>query len=368
MAATTAKTIIFTVTNNLVYDQRMIRICSSLQNAGYRCVLVGRQFTNEIPLQKQVFEQKRLPVWFKKGFLFYAEYNIRLFFYLLFSETDAFCCIDIDTMLPSYFASAIKRKKRIYDAHEYFSQMKEVVTRKSVHRVWHGIEKRLIPKFKLGYTVSQSIAKEFKNLYEVDYETIRNVPLQQTQTIESAKKEKNIIYQGAVNEGRGFEGLIPAMKNVNAQLHVYGDGNFLQQAQELIKKHGVENKVFLKGKFLPEQLKQITSTAYIGVNLVENKGLSQYYSLPNKFFDYIQHGVPQVTMNYPEYAVINNQYNVALLINYIEPVVIAAALNELLQNESLYKNLQQNCVDAAKHFTWHLEEKKLISFYKKHLG
>ncbi len=51
-------------------------------------------------------------MYFKKGFGFYAEYNLRLFLYLLASKTDIFCCIDLDTMLPVYFTSCVKKKNK----------------------------------------------------------------------------------------------------------------------------------------------------------------------------------------------------------------------------------------------------------------
>ena len=73
--------LIFTVTTDLTYDQRMIRICTSLANAGYNVTLVGRKLKASLPLTTQPFLQKRLFCFFEKGKLFYAEYNIRLFFF-----------------------------------------------------------------------------------------------------------------------------------------------------------------------------------------------------------------------------------------------------------------------------------------------
>ena len=77
------------------------------------------------------------------------------------------------------------------------------------------------------------------------------------------------------------------MQHLNAQLHIYGDGNYFAQTQQLINQNNLTNKVFLKGKVLPTELEQVTLEATIGINLVENKSLNQYYSLANKFFDYI---------------------------------------------------------------------------------
>ena len=171
------KNIVFAVTNDLNYDQRMIRICNSLQQNGYCVTLVGRSYKNTGALEQQTFNQKRLLLFFKKGALFYIEYNVKLFFYLLFKKTDCYCAIDLDTIIPIYFASLFKRKKRIYDAHEYFSQQKEILERPNIYKIWYNIEKLFLPKFPFGYTVSNCIGREFEKLYSVKYETIRNVPL-----------------------------------------------------------------------------------------------------------------------------------------------------------------------------------------------
>ena len=169
--------ITFTVTNGLNYDQRMIRICNSLANEGNIVKLIGVKHSDSPALEPKNYQQQRLNVLFRKGFGFYFEYNVRLFFYLLFQKTDVFCCIDLDTMLPVYFASSLKRKIKVYDAHEYFSQQKEIITRPKIYRTWHFIERTFVPKFKHGYTVSEGIAQEFLKKYHVPYEVIRNVPL-----------------------------------------------------------------------------------------------------------------------------------------------------------------------------------------------
>ncbi len=359
--------IVFTVTNELHFDQRMMRICDSLKDTGFDVELIGVRFSSSQPLRTRSFHQKRIKLFFKKGFGFYAEYNIRLFFYLLFQKFDIVCCVDLDTMLPAYFISVLRKKIRIYDAHEYFSELKEIVQRPRVYKVWHYIERTFLPKFKKGYTVSAGIAKEFEKLYGVEYEVIRNIPMLEDLEI-LPKNEKIILYQGSVNEARGFEYIIPAMKTVNAQLYIYGGGNFLEQTKELIKNNGVADKVFLKGKVVPSTLKEITSKAYIGINLVENTGLNQYYSLANKFFDYIHHGLPQITMDFPEYRKINEKFEVAILIKHLTVKQTSDAINELLNKDNLYNALQQNCLKAREEYTWQKEEIKLYDFYKSLLG
>ncbi|HLY68077.1 MAG TPA: glycosyltransferase, partial [Puia sp.] len=323
------KKIYFTVTNDLTYDRRMDRICNSLANAGFSVALVGRLQAGSLPLSPKKYHQKRLFCFFNKGRLFYAEYNFRLFCHLLFKKMDAICCIDLDTILPGFCISGIKKIPRIYDAHELFCEMKEVVTRPKIYRAWKRIERVTVPKFFHGYTVSQPIADEFKRMYGVKYALIRNMPLLENNILHE-KKEKYILYQGAVNEGRSFETLIPAMKNVDAKLVICGNGNFMQQAKKLAADYGLAHKIIFKGMISPDELRYFTVNATIGITLFENTGISNYYSLANRFFDYIQFSVPQLCVDYPAYRAINEKYKIASLITDLSPQTIALSLNNLL--------------------------------------
>lgn len=357
------KHLILAVTNDLNYDQRMIRICTSLAGAGYGVTLIGRRFSKSPALVPRPFAQKRLFCFFRTGKLSYLEYNLRLFLYLLFKKADAVCAIDLDTILPFYYISKLKGIPRVYDAHELFCEMKEVVTRPAVYRIWKWVEKHTVPGFDHGYTVNEAIANEFHRLYQVQYEVVRNVPVLAPIAIPE-KPEKYILYQGAVNEGRSFETLIPAMKYVNARLIICGDGNFMETARLLVQEHGLSDKVIFKGKILPAELRGYTLQAWAGVTLFENNGMNNYHSLGNRFFDYMHAGLPQLCVNYPAYREINNQYAVAVLINDLLPETIAGGLNELLNNKKLYNQLQQNCLQAREAINWQQEEKKLLEFYK----
>jgi glycosyltransferase involved in cell wall biosynthesis len=359
--------IYLTVTNDLSYDQRMIRICTSLSVAGYTVKLVGMEMKDSISLLKQPFQQKRIWCLFERGKLFYAEYNIRLFFYLLFKRIDCICAIDLDTILPCYFISKIKRIKRVYDAHELFCEMKEIVTRPLVYKAWKRIEKFSVPKFMYGYTVNRLITDEFTKLYGVQYEVIRSIALKTNINIPE-KKERYILYQGAVNEGRCFESLIPAMEFINVPLIICGDGNFFKQAKKLTAESGLTDKIIFKGKLPPQQLREYTLNAWIGITLFDDKGLSNYYSLANRFFDYIHAGVPQICVNFPVYKEINNQYQIGVMVEDTGKINLAKAINSLLTDEALYNQLQQNCLKAGEIYNWQNEEKKLISFYQRNVG
>ncbi len=345
----------------------MIRICTSLANEGYDITLIGREKRSSLPLESKAFKQKRLYCFFEKGKLFYIEYNLRLFIFLLFTKADGICAIDLDTIIPCLWVSSLKRIPRIYDAHELFCEMKEIASRTKIYKIWKSIEKYAVPKFKLAYTVNHVIAEEFKKLYKVDFEVIRSIALMDEN--KSAKpKEKFILYQGAVNEGRSFETLIPAMKFIDTKLIICGDGNFMQQAKALSRIHHVEDKVIFKGMLSPNSLQEITSQSYIGLTLFEQGAKSNYYSLANRFFDYIHAGTPQICVDYPLYQELNKKYDIAVLIDDLEPDSIALVVNRLLDDESVWKSMHENCKTAAKELCWQNEEKILIAFYKKIFG
>jgi glycosyltransferase involved in cell wall biosynthesis len=243
----------------------------------------------------------------------------------------------------------------------------EVVSRPGIYRVWHWIEKKMIPRFPDGYTVCESLAEEFRKNYKVNYEVIRNVPVLSGIT-DTGKKENVFIYQGAVNKGRGLENLVMAMKEIDNFLWVCGDGNFMKEMKESVRMHGVSYKIIFFGMLKPVELKKKTAEAAIAINPFSHKGLNQYLSLSNKFFDYIHAGIPQVTMNYPEYRKINEQYEVAILIDDLEPSTIVSAVKKLFTDTALYNRLYQNCLLARQELNWQKEKEKLLHFYQRLLN
>ena len=356
------KRIVCTVTNDLNYDQRMIRICTSLSNAGYDVTLVGFERKKSKPLIDRPFKQVRLWVMAEQGKLLYAHYWTSLFFFLLFRKCDVLCAIDLDTIMPVYYASKLRRKKRVYDAHEIFTDLKEVISRPSIHKMWTWIGNHTVPHFPVGYTIGDCYADEFRKRYGVNYQIVRNATILKPLQIPE-KTERFILYQGWVNVGRCFEQLIPAMKWVDARLIVCGEGNFYDEARALATEHDVTDKVIFKGYVPPAELTDYTIKAYVGITLFEDTSLSNRLSLANRFFDYMHNGVPQLCIKYPEYERINAEFEVASLIEDTSPEKIAAAINRLLNDKAYYNQLQQNCLKAREVYCWQEEEKRLLAVY-----
>ncbi|MEI8279763.1 MAG: glycosyltransferase [Bacteroidota bacterium] len=354
--------IVCTVINDLNYDQRMNRICSSLTDAGYDVTLVGIRRKNSKPLLQRSFKQVRLPIIAEQGKIMYIDYWFKLFFFLLFRKVDILCAIDLDTILPVYYVSKLRSKKRVFDSHELFTEMRELVTRPATLKMWVWIGNHTVPNFPVGYTIGECYAEHLKKQYGVTYGIVRNATILRPLQIPE-KKERFILYQGTVNVGRCFEQVIPAMQYVDAQLIVCGEGNFFDEALALTKQYGLENKIIFKGFVPPEQLREYTLQAWIGITLFESTSLTNRLSLANRFFDYMHNGVPQLCIKYPEYEKVNDQFEIASLIDDPTPETIAASLNKLFVDDDYYKQLQNNCLKAREVYCWQVETKSLLSIY-----
>ena len=366
--------ILFTVTNDLQFDQRMRRICGTLSNAGYDVTLIGRRPTSpSSTLSQTPYTQIQLAgLIFTKGKLFYLEFNLRLLLFLLFKPCDAICSIDLDTAVPGIIAAKLRKKIHIFDAHELFTHVPEVARRPRIQAIWEKVQTFTFKHCDTAFTVGPAIAQYFTEKYHKPVQVVRNMPrasvVAHTDTAHFAaiENKKFILYQGALNEGRGLELLIQAMVNIPCELVLAGEGDVSEPLRKLTQSLHLENKVHFLGMIPPHQLPALTKLAYIGFNVSENVGLSYYLSLNNKFFDYTQSHLPSLINPYPEYKQLLLEFQVGLL---TEPTVesIIEQASELLNNPSLYQELKSQCIAASEKWTWEQETPKLLSIFESSL-
>lgn len=350
------------VTNDLCTDQRAFKVCNTLLDSGYEVILIGRLMPNSWQLEVP-YRVKRFKLSFNRGPLFYINYSVRLFFFLLFSKKGVLLANDLDTLLPNYIISKIKKWPLVYDSHEYFTEVPELVNRPKVQRIWQSIEQSILPNLTYTYTVSQPIADAYLRKYGVSFKLIRNLP--QAYSIDPNIEKKNVvIYQGALNVGRGLEELIEAMPEVNAQLWIAGDGDVANQLNQQVMELQLSNKVIFLGRLNANKLKEITQQAKLGVSLEKEMGLNYTYALPNKLFDYIQAGVPVLVSPLQEMKKIVSQYSVGEILESSYPKTIASQINRMLTSDS-YTQWQSNCITAAQELNWETESLKLKDLIRK---
>lgn len=356
------KRIVVSVTNDLITDQRVEKVCNTLFENGFDILLIGRKLKNSEPIKRN-YQTKRFKLLFNKGFLFYAEYNLRLFFYLLFTKKHILLANDLDTLLPNYLISKLQNKKIILDCHELFPEVPELVNRKRVKNIWSYLEKKILPKVKKKYTVCDSIAYYYQEKHQTNFEVIKNLPRKKELEKEAfpfdIKNKKIILYQGAINIGRGLELLIKTMKHLDNHLFVLiGHGDIIQELQEKVRIEKLEQKIFFLGKMAPELLHKMTPLAHLGISLEEDLGLNYRFALPNKIFDYIQAEVPILVSDLPEMKQVVLNYNVGEIVTNRNPKEIANQIEKMLE-----KDFSNQLKIAKKELVWENQEEKILKFF-----
>jgi glycosyltransferase involved in cell wall biosynthesis len=358
------KRVVCTVINDLTYDQRMIRICGSLSAEGYDVELIGRELPESKPLSDRAWKQTRLKCYFNKGKLFYLEFNIRLLIRHFFSKAQIIHAVDLDTLLPAFIHSRIKHSILVYDAHEIFTEVPELLNRPLTRKAWLSLERWILPQLTNAITVGEQLAAYYKSTYGIQMAVVRNTPLKQQQHVYSPDINRFFLYQGALNKGRGLEQMIEAMKEIDARMVIAGEGDLSAELREKVSRLGLSHKIHFTGFIQPEELSELTSRAWAGINVSESLGLSYYLSLNNKCFDYIQAGLPAITNPFPEYLRLNENYQTMIFAN-ANVHELREACNRLLENKVLHRQLSDNCMKASTELNWEKEQSNLVRFYEE---
>lgn len=209
-------------------------------------------------------------------------------------------------------------------------------------------------------TVSRSLAEVLEQRFSKPFILVRNLP-QYYPLPEVGHHERFLLYQGALNTGRGLEALILAMKHIPMPLKLAGEGDLSAQLRELVKSEGLQDKVQLLGWVPPDRLRELTVNAWLGVNLLAPVGLSYKASLANKFFDYVMAGVPVLCTPFEEYLRADEQYHVSRWVAALTPKAIAAEVKALLAEPEVYDTLRRNCLRAREEWHWEREKQVLLT-------
>jgi glycosyltransferase involved in cell wall biosynthesis len=363
---TTAKIAIVSVINDLVTDSRVNKTCKVLEECGYRVVLIGRKLPTSLPVPAWSYKAIRMRLLFTSGPLFYFFFNLRLFLQLLFRKAHLLYANDLDTLLPNFLVSKLKKLPLIYDSHELFCEVPELQHTPLKKKIWERLEKWMVPRLNTCITVNNSIALIYERKYGVQFHVVRNISEKPSFSSLLSRSElgipgnaKIIVLQGAgINVQRGAEELVAAMVNVNAMLLIIGSGDVWNVLSKIVKDLGLENKVRLIPRIPKEDLRHYTRQADLGISIDKPTNMNYVNSLPNKIFDYIQAGIPIMASRLPEIEKIITGYDIGDFIENHEPAHIAMKLSEMLSSPR-YDSWKGNTQKAAEQFNWSSEKEVL---------
>ena len=248
--------------------------------------------------------------------------------------------------------------------------MPELIGRKRVQGIWKWIENRYVPRLEHAVTVSFPIAEIYRRLYGTRFSVVRNVPvkrvIESNDWLKSEYKGKQlIIYQGALNVGRGLELMIEAMQYVDdAVFIVVGTGDIDRELEAMVEEKNLEEKVYFKGRVLPEKLFPMTISCDLGISLEEDRGLNYRYALPNKLFDYIQCRVPVLCSALPEMSRIVRTHGVGIATEERDPKKLAGIIRYMLEERS--NGAWRDALDkAAGELCWENESQVYLDLLNK---
>lgn len=365
------KRIVVSVISDLVSDQRVHKVCTYLHNKGYTVTLIGRCFKESLPLEERAYRALRIRCYFRRGVAQYAEFHVKLFQTLIYQRADIFLANDLDTLVPNFVHAWLRKKKLVYDSHEYFTGTPELQQKPFKRKVWKRIEALLLPKLKYAYTVNASIAALYKKECGVAMKVVRNVPLckQHRAPLQMPPFPPGkfvLLLQGAgINQDRGAEELIESMQLLPAHFHLVlvGGGDVWDQLQTRASRLNLSHKIQFIPKVPLAMLHAYTKQAYLGLSLDKPTCLNHQLILPNKLFDYLHAGVPVLASRTVEVKQVVEGHKVGMCLEELTPESIAKAVQWIYNHNDVYSQWKQNTTEAAKAFCWEREQEVLDEIF-----
>ncbi len=307
--------------------------------------------------------------------LMFTDYYRRAFRAVAHDGYSVFQAHDVITLPVAAWAAYRTRGRLVYDSHELYSEVSTLSARE--RRTWAALERVLIRRADRVLTVCDSIADELVQRYSVRRPTILlNCPPQSAAPpeladggrlraqAELAQGVPIILYQGGYAPNRGIEELIDAVPELeHGVLVLMGWGALEEELKNRVRRARLSDRVRMIGPARPEELLQFTVGADVGVIPYRAVGLNNYYTTPNKLFEYIAAGVPVAGSAFPELRRVIEEGRIGVTFDPDDPHSIAASLNHLLADADSLRELRINTREAAKRYVWEREAPKLLDIY-----
>jgi len=366
--------ILFITIDPLENRQRLLNHIQVAANAGMEVQVMAPGRKGQLKREDHPsYRVQRIFLKFEKGPFKFIQFNLHIFFHLLFNRYRFIQARGLWTLPGVLFSGAIRKSQLIYDAHEFFAGLGIFDDRPLRRAIWMWIEKKAIPYTKFLITVSEPIADLYRERYiQLSQITvIRNLPRFQIPSLPQSDDLKLnmhlpvILFHGYFMPHRGLEQLIRAMNHIpDAILLLVGGGSIEQLLRNLAAQLNLTSRIVFRDFIPNENLIDFVSQAYIGVSLLEPVSDNHRYALPNKFFEYIMAGVPVLTSNIPTLSNYVNRYEVGRTVDPSDPAQIAREIQFMLTETTEYDKWKVNCQLAANELNWEKESRKLEQWYK----
>ena len=166
------------------------------------------------------------------------------------------------------------------------------------------------------------------------------------------------IYIGILGEGRGIDLIVDVFKNSNLKSHLVfmGYGKSSDNLKALSKKN---INIHVHDAVSHDKVVEIAKSANVGLCLVQNVSLSDYYCLPNKFFEYVFAGIPVIASNFPDISKIVNEYKLGISVD----LTVEDVTEGIKRFENNKSELDVSNTDLSE-LSWDAQARHLTQLYK----
>ena len=253
-------------------------------------------------------------------------------------------------LLPLVFAiKGSKRIKVILDAREFYpkdvddSFLWRVVSKKANEYLCE----KYLSKCDKVITVSDGIAEEYAQIYDIPKpDVVMSLPYSyQLEPSVTSEDSINLIYHGNANSSRQTELMIEMMD--------FADSRFTLDLMLINKKSNIYwqkiNSMAQERQnvrvIAPVRMKEIvpfTNTYDMGVFFVPPTNFNLEYTLPNKFFEFIQARLAVAIGPSIEMSKLVRKYDCGIISENFSPESLAKELNQLTSDQINYYKAQSN--------------------------
>jgi glycosyltransferase involved in cell wall biosynthesis len=277
-------------------------------------------------------------------------------------------CHDTMVLPAGVILKIICKSKLIYDAHELESQKNSqgIILSRMTYLI-ELISWRFVDFF---ITVSPSIVQWYEEKFGPKRnEIILNSPNYRELDKRKSQNEsyfrkmyaisdeaKIFLYLGIIGKGRGVEMYLNIFESEGVSSHIvfmgYGD-----LVEDVINRSKGCNRIHFHPRVDHERVVEISQSADVGLAIIEDVSLSDYYCLPNKLFEYAFAGIPILASDFPDMKCMIDEYKLGAItkIDYQsvrDSIIRIQELGLSPSNRDLYP------------ISWQNQSNKLLNVYK----
>lgn len=297
------------------------------------------------------------------------------------ADADVYHANDLDTLEICALAAEKNGAKLVYDSHELWLESSKYLFRtnplkqlrlKFIEKSYIGKADAVIAVTPLRARKMMDMYREMKKVHVIVNLPERIQPLPEKgllrRKIDADKDTVLILYQGVLTTGRGLEQLLKAaeaLKHKKVCFVFVGMDAMSGALQRIAEKMNLGNRVVFLPPVPSEELINYTVDADIGVILFGNVCLNNYYSLPNKLFEYMMAEVAIVSSAFPELSKVIESVNCGVTVdpNHIEGIVDAVV--DLADSKDKRDSMASAGRAAAlEKYNWTCQKSELINLYR----